>query len=116
MHAVILSRSGTSSLHSRVTSGVQACCISGVPRYCAFAPDRGQVSVESKIPATTAAIRANLASDFSTHCTIAGPFERRLLQRESGQAGLGRTVSHIMRVAARMRTGKFRPLAPWPGL
>lgn len=52
---------GTSSLYSRVTSSVHACCISGVPRYCAFAPDGGQAIVESKVPATMAAVLANLA-------------------------------------------------------
>jgi hypothetical protein len=70
MHAVILSRSGTSSPHSRITSGVHACCISGVPGYCAFAPEDGQAIIESKVPATTAAVPANLATDFFAHCAI----------------------------------------------
>ena len=42
MQAVIRSTSGISALHSRITSGVQACCISGVPRYCAFALENGR--------------------------------------------------------------------------
>ena len=42
MQAVIRSTSGISALHSRITSGVQACCISGVPRYCAFALENAE--------------------------------------------------------------------------
>ena len=37
---------------------------------CAFAPDSGEAIIESKVPATTAAVLANLATDFFAHCAI----------------------------------------------
>jgi hypothetical protein len=40
------------------------CCMSGVPLYCVFAPDGGQAIIESKVPATTAAVLADWAPDF----------------------------------------------------
>jgi hypothetical protein len=71
MQATILSTSGTSSLHSRITSGVHACCISGVPRYWAFALD--PTNVESKIPAIANALAACMALNLLMHCAIATP-------------------------------------------
>jgi hypothetical protein len=58
LHATILLTSGTSSLHSRITSDVHACCISGVPRYWAFALENKPAKVESTIPETAIAAPA----------------------------------------------------------
>jgi hypothetical protein len=52
MHLVIAGTSGMNSLHSRIASGWQACCCSGVP--CASAAP----SPSSKIRPTVAALAA----------------------------------------------------------
>ncbi|HLH98359.1 MAG TPA: hypothetical protein VKW08_24890 [Xanthobacteraceae bacterium] len=49
MQAVMRSTSGTNSLHNRIASGWQACCCSGVPRFCASA-DCGSKPGEAASP------------------------------------------------------------------
>jgi hypothetical protein len=58
MQTVIFGISGTNALQSRMTSGVQACCCSGVP--CAEAGAGAKPTAPTKPRATAAATNQNV--------------------------------------------------------
>src|ERR1700680_1676473 len=54
MQTVIFATSGTNALHSRMTSGVQACCCSGVPCAAAGAGAKPTIQAMPRIAAPVA--------------------------------------------------------------